>query len=164
MRLGRPRPLQEQQNRAVAQRIVVSREIHRRHGERLDRIDPFAPCSERLAAGGNDVHRGAGPQRSLGHRRGGGDDMLADIQHQQQAPIGERLRHTPRRNFTTAKLQPDSGSHRCRDQPGIGEGRELGQPHAVGKVRPQLACQRESQRCLPDAAGTGQRDEPMRRN
>ena len=164
MRLCRPRPLQEQQNRAVAQRIVVSRHIHRWHGERLYRIDPFAPCSERLAAGGDDMQRPACPQQSLGHCRGGGDDMLAGIQHQQQAPVCQRLRHTLRRNFTTAKFQPDSGRQRCRDQLGIGEGRELGQPHAVGKVRPQLACQRESQRCLPDAAGTGQRDEPMRRN
>ena len=50
--------------------------------------------------------------------------MLAGIQHQQQAPIGERLRHALRRNFAAAELQPDSGSHRGGDQPGIGEGRE----------------------------------------
>jgi hypothetical protein len=146
MRLCRPRPLYEQPNGAVAQRIVVSRHIHRRHGERLYRIDPFASRSERLAAGGDDVQRRAGPQHSLGHRRGGGDHMLAGIEHQQQAPVGERLRHTLRRSFAATELQPDSGSHRGRDQPGIGEGRELGQPHAVGKMRPQFACKRESQR------------------
>jgi len=87
--------------------------------------------------------------------------MLAGVQHQQEALAGERLRHTLRRNFTTAKLQPDSGSHRGGDQPGIGEGRELGQPHAVSKMRPQLARKCESQCCLPNAAGTGQRDEPI---
>jgi hypothetical protein len=152
----------EQPNGAVSQRIVVSRDIRSRHGERLYRIDPFAPGPERLAAGGNDVHRRAGPQYSLGHRCSGVDHMLAGIQDKQQAPVGERLRHALRRSFGAAKLQPDSGSYRGRDQPGIGEGRELGQPHAIGKVRPQLACKRESQRCLPDAAGAGHRYEPVR--
>ena len=59
------------------------------------------------------------------------------------------------------ELNPDSGNHRGRDQTGIGEGRELGEPHAVSKMRPQFACKRESQRCFPDTAGAGQRDEPM---
>ena len=55
------------------------------------------------------------------------------------APLGERLRHTLRRNLAAAKLEPDSGGNRGGNQPGIGERRELGQPHAVGKVRQQLA-------------------------
>jgi hypothetical protein len=161
-RLCRPRPLDEQPNGAVAQRIVVSRDIGRRHGEPLHRINPFARRSERLAAGGDDMQRRGGPQYSLGYRRGGSNHMLAGIEHQQQAPAGERLRHAVCRSFAAAELQADSGSHRGRDQPGIGEGRELGQPHAVGKVRSQLAGECERQRCLADAAGPGQGDEPMR--
>ncbi len=88
--------------------------------------------------------------------------MLAGVQDKQQVPVGERPRHTLRRSFAATKFQPDSGSHRGRDQPGIGEGRELGQPHAIGKVRPQLARKCEGQCCLTDTAGAGQRNEPMR--
>jgi hypothetical protein len=111
MRLCRPRPLDEQPDGAVAQRIVVSRDIRRRHGKRLYRIDPFAPCSQPLAAGGNDMQRRAGPQHSLGRRCSGVDHMLAGIQHHQQAPVGKRLRHTLRRSFAASELEPDSGSH-----------------------------------------------------
>jgi hypothetical protein len=79
--------------------------------------------------------------------------MLASIEHQQQAPVGERLRHTLRRSFAAAKLQPDSGGHRGGDQAGIGKGRELGQPHAVGEVRPQLADVYDQIKTLSDSVG-----------
>jgi hypothetical protein len=92
-RLCRPRPLDEQPNGAVAQGIVVSRDIGRRHGEPLHRINPFARRSERLAAVGDDMHRRGGPQYSLGYRRDSGDQMLAGIEHQQHPPAGEGVRH-----------------------------------------------------------------------
>jgi hypothetical protein len=42
-----------------------------------------------------------------------------------------------------------SGSHRSGYQPGIGEGREFGQPHTIGKVRPQLAPAASGRQCWP---------------
>jgi hypothetical protein len=88
--------------------------------------------------------------------------MLAGIHHQQQAPVGEYLRHALGRSLAAAKLQPHRRRHRGRHQPGVGKAGELDQPNAVGRVPPQLARQREGQRRLADAAGSGQRDKPMR--
>ena len=45
MRLCSPYPLDEQPNSALLQEIVDRRDILRWHGEGLDWIDPFAPCS-----------------------------------------------------------------------------------------------------------------------
>jgi hypothetical protein len=87
--------------------------------------------------------------------------MLARVQHQQQPPPGERLRNAPRRSLA-AKLQPDRGGDRGRNQARIGNGRKFGQPHTIGKSRQEPARRGESEPRLADAAGAGQGDEPMR--
>ncbi len=156
------RPFDKQPNRAILQRIVLVVGILCRHGERRDRKDPFPLDLQGLAAGCENMDRRAGPQHGLGQRRGAVDDMLAGIQHQQQPPAGEHLRHPLYRNLTAAKLKPECSRNRGRNKGGIAERRELRQPHAVGKVRQQLACEREGNPCLADSAGAGQGDEPMR--
>ena len=96
-------------------------------------------------------------------RRGGVDHVLAGVQHQQQPPAGERLRHALRRDFAAAKIEPDRRGNGDGHEAGIGERRKLGQPHTVGKLRQQLARGRESEPRLADAAGAGQGDEPVGR-
>jgi hypothetical protein len=162
MRPVRTRPNGEQLSCAVLQRIVLSLGILRRYGERWHRVGLLPLRSERLAAGGDDTQARAGAQHSLDHRRGGGDNMLAGVQHQQQLPIGERLRYALRRNLTRAKLEPDRSGNRGGNERGIGERRELDQPHPVGKLRQHSTCHREREPRLADAAGASQGDETMR--
>ena len=51
---------------------------------------------------------------------------------------------------------------RSDHEAGIGNWRELGQPHTVGKLRQKPVRHGESEPRLADAAGAGQGDEPMR--
>ncbi len=87
--------------------------------------------------------------------------MLAIVHYQQRPPAGERLRDALRRRLAAAQIQSDSGRDGGGNQARIREGGELGQPHPVGKVRQQLAGKGKRKSGLPDAAGAGQRDEPM---
>jgi hypothetical protein len=92
MRVFRPRSLDKQPNGAVSQSIVLILGILRRHGQWWHRVDLLPLRPERLAAGGDDVHRRARPQHRLGHHGRGVDHMLAGVQHQQQPTRGEGLR------------------------------------------------------------------------
>jgi hypothetical protein len=103
-------------------------------------------------------------QQRLDHARGSGDHVLAGVQHQQQRPVGERLRHALCRSLTATKLQSDRCGNRGGNQAGIGERRKLGQPHAAGKVRQYLVRGRERELRFADAARPGQRDQPMGAN
>ena len=87
--------------------------------------------------------------------------MLARVQHQQQAPAGERLRDALRRDCAAAKIEPDRCGNGGGHEAGIGDWRKLGQPHAVGKLRQEPARRGESQPRLADAAGAGQGNEPV---
>jgi hypothetical protein len=90
--------------------------------------------------------------------------VLAGVQHQQQRPVGERLRHALCRNLAATKLKPHRCGNRGGNQAGIGERRKLGQPHAAGKVRQYLARGCERKLRFADAAGPGQRDQSMGAN
>jgi hypothetical protein len=46
--------------------------------------------------------------------------VFARVQHQQQPPVGERLRHALRRNLAGAELEPDRSGNCGRNQAGIG--------------------------------------------
>jgi hypothetical protein len=135
MRQRRLHPLDEQPNGTVLQRILPIFGVAHRDVERRHRIDLFSLSPKGLAAGGEDSHRRAGSQHRLRHARGGFDHVLAGVQHQQQWPVGERLRHALCRSLAATKLEPDSGGNRGGNQAGIGERRELGQPYTLGKLR-----------------------------
>jgi hypothetical protein len=108
------------------------------------------------------LQRPAGAKHGLGQCRGSADHVLARVQHQHQPSAGEGLRHALRRDCAAAKIEPDRRGYRDRHEARIGDRRKLGQPHAVGKLRQQLARRGESEPRLADAAAAGQRDEPMR--
>ena len=67
-----------------------------------------------------------------------------------------------RRNLAATELEPDCAGNCGGNQAGAGEGREFGQPCAVGKLRQQPARDGECKPRLADAAGTGQGNEAMR--
>jgi hypothetical protein len=97
-----------------------------------------------------------------GQRPGSADHMLAGVEHQQQPSAGERLRDALRREFAAVKIEPDRRGDGDGHEAGIGKWRKLGQPHTVGKLRQEPARRGDSEPRLADAAGAGQRHEPMR--
>ena len=145
----------------VAQQLALILGILRRHGERGHRIGPFPFRPQGLAAGGDDAHRRACAQHVLSQLRGGGNHMLAGVQHKHQPSAGERLRHALRRDYAAAKIEPDRRGNGDGHKAGIGDWRKLGQPHTVGKLRQEPARRGEREPRLADAAGAGQANEPV---
>ena len=69
---------------AVLQGVIFILCIPRRDGERRHRVDLLPLSPEGLAAGGDDMHRRAAPQHSLGHSGRGINHMLAIVEHEQE--------------------------------------------------------------------------------
>jgi hypothetical protein len=155
MRICSARALDEQLNRTIPLGFIVNRCIGGRHVEWSNRIQPFAPRSERLPASGNDVQSRAIPQYLFCKRSGGTDNVLARIQHKQLMSVRQHLRHVRQRTAATGKIKSDGGSHRGREEAWIGERRELSEPDSIVEVRQQLARCRQCQPRLTDAAGAG---------
>ena len=65
-------------------------------------------------------------------------------------------------SYAAAKIEPDRRGNGDGHEAGIGDRRELGQPHTVGKLRQEPARRSESEPRLADAASAGQGDQPMR--
>ena len=135
LRPARAGSSEEQKNGAVSEKIALFRGMLLRYGERRHRVELLRLGPERLAAGGDDVDRRAGPKQRLGERRSGFDHMLASIQHQEQAPLAERLSDALRRYLAGTELKPGCRGYRRGKQAGVGNRRQLGKPDAVTKLR-----------------------------
>ena len=59
--------------------------------------------------------------------------MLAIVEHEEQPLRAEHVRDTLGRDCTPGKLEPEGPGHRDRDESRIGQRRQLGDPHPVGK-------------------------------
>ena len=73
-----PGPFDEQRHRIV-------------DGERWDGVQPLPGNGQGLPAGGQHVHVGSGPHEELGQLRCGVGDVLAVVEHDQKATIGDVL-------------------------------------------------------------------------
>jgi len=159
------RPLDEQSDglapgqrlgRLGRRRVTGAGQRQRRHAEGRLAGDP-----QQFAAGGQHPHAGAATEEGVREAGGGLDQVLAVVQHEQQAlgleRVGERLRQGP----TGFLAHPQGRRHRLRRAGGLGEGGQLHQPHAV-KVRGQHVRRRsEGQAGLAHPAGTGQRHQAV---
>ena len=160
MRLCRPRPLHEQLNRAVSPGIVVL--AVGGHGERRHRINllPSARSGSRLVA----TTRTAEPARSTASAIA----AAASITCSQLSSTSSNRRSASACATRCAEISPPASSSPTAaatvagTRPGSAQRRKLGEPDPVGKLRPQLARDRQGEPCLADAAGAGQGDEPMR--
>ena len=75
----------------------------------------------------------------------------------------ERRRHPLGGLRAARRREPERDRDGDGHQPGIGQRRELGHPHAVGEARQQLPRDLQAQSGLADAPGPDQRDEPVGR-
>lgn len=98
----------------------------------------LAPNLERLPAGGQDRHPGAVLQQAIEDAGHGLDQVLAVVHHHQQLAtfqvaaqpvIGGLARGSQR-----VAPGPGTGQKLVADEVGVGQGGELGEPHAVGEA------------------------------
>ena len=109
---------------------------------------PVSPSGSRLVA--RILHVRAGPQQRLGQPRARGDQVLAVVEHEQQC-AGIAGAPTMRGLDRAARLLPhaERRGERRRGEHGIGERRQLDQPHAVGVVWTHGAATWSASRVLP---------------
>ena len=125
-------------------------------------VSPATPSA--LAAGGQDAQAGAAPQQRLGQRGAGVEQVLAVVEHQQQAPGGQRRRSACRRAAgPAARARRARAATACGHERRVGQRRQLDQPDAVRVVGRPARRRLQRQARLADAAGAGQRQQPRRR-
>ncbi len=157
-------PVGEQPHRRVrGRRLRCARRV--RDGQAADRAQRLTGEAQRLPAGGQHPQPGSGGEQPGGQPGRVVDDVLAVVEHQQQAPAGQR-RHQPvgaGRRGPPGAAQPgvaqvQRGQHRRRDRRA---GRHRGQLHQAH--RPVVPGRRGGgQPGLAGAAGPVQRHQPRR--
>jgi hypothetical protein len=129
------RPLDEQPNRAVPQRVLAIRDIFCRHSERRHRVNPLALRSQWLATGSNHPRSRVRTQQRFSHFCYGVDHMLAIVEHEHELLRAERIRNTFGRYRTAGEIDAEGCCHGGRDKLGIGQGCQLRDPSPVDKSR-----------------------------
>ena len=138
-----------------------------RRGQGRDAVGHLTGHPQGLLAGGQELQSGAGPQERIGQAGAGVQDVLAVVQHQQQAALRQGARQGLRHGLSGHLAHVQGGGHRLPYQGRIGHRAQLHQPHPVRiqrTVRPaadvlphQAPCHLEGQARLAAAPGAGQR-------
>ena len=132
------------------------------HGHRLDEFDDFSGNAEGLATGGEDLKIRAPAQQRAGEHRDCLENVLAIVEHEQDALVGEVIAEQRDRPWCRAILQPECRCHRRSDVRTRGDLRQRHEIRAIGEVRPRSAGRAQRQSCLPDAARPGKGHESRR--
>jgi hypothetical protein len=112
----------------------------------------------RGSARGDHVHPRA-PAEDLGdHAGGGGEDVLAVVEDEDRLERCQQFDDRLAERTSWPALDAESGSDGGGHRVGVGDRRQLHQPHPVAPAD-QGPGQLEGQPGLPDTARTGQRDE-----
>jgi hypothetical protein len=106
-------------------------------GQRRQRPDLLARQPQRHPAGGQDPDRRAPPDEVTGQFRDRLDHVLAVVEDQRQLAVGQRVgqrcRHRSAGLLAHAERHPD----RPAVNAGVGQRRQLGEPHPVPEPGPQ---------------------------
>ena len=146
--------------RAVGGTCTIDEELDRlRRGHRRHQVDGLALHVQRLAARGEDLQVRAGLQQAPRHVGRALQEVLAVVEHAEQAlarnRLGERLDDGLARFFGDTQHEGDDVGH----APLVCERRQLHEPDAVGKFTHQLARHLQRQPRLSGAARAGERDQ-----
>ena len=114
-------------------------------GSRLDAriVTPGAACQQLPREFGARVH-----------------NVLAIVEHEQEAPVARELEQCLEHRMPRVFLHAERGGHRLRHQPGIADRREFDQPHAVRIIVEHLCRHLQRQARLAEASAAQQRQEP----
>ncbi len=96
----------------------------------------------------------------VGHERGGGDDLLEVVEHQEQAPGPSPPREPRRQRFVPVLVDPDRLGDRRRHARRIGDRCQRHEDTSIGVGRRDLVGHLQREACLADATRSGQGDEP----
>jgi hypothetical protein len=152
----RPGDLRDRGPRLRVRTAGERRERQRRHAPHRLTREP-----QRLAAGRQDADVRAGAQQRLGQRGAGADEVLAVVEHEQEALGPQRVAERGQQGAAGLLAHADDGRHRLGDGGRVGERGELDQPDAAGEPLPREQGLRhpEGQPRLAGAAGAGERDQ-----
>ncbi|HUN98292.1 MAG TPA: hypothetical protein VMU69_18905 [Bradyrhizobium sp.] len=96
------------------------------------------------------------PQQDVHERSCGVDDMLTAIEHQKKMLLVDGTCHDLGANVTSTRPELKHLGHRGRYKSGIGQRRQLDYPHAIFELAEKTVGDFNSERGLPDAAGSGE--------
>ena len=155
-------PLQEQGHRRRA-RQLLRRCVPRRlgHRQRRHRELLLAVHVQARPAGGQDTDVRAGPQNGGRQLPARGQDVLAVVQEQQEAPGGQRGGQGGHNVLAGLLPYPQRGGDGVGDQTGFGQRGQLHDPGPVGVVLEQVGPGLERQPGLADPGRPGERDQPV---
>ena len=148
-----PRPVDEERDRVGGHATVA------RQGR--DRERGLADDGERLARRGDDPHPARAAEDRRDRRGGGGEDVLAVVDHEQQLPAGERLGDGLDEGGVALRGDAEHRRDRRRHRVRVAHRRELDQPDAVGELARDLRPDLDREAGLADPADAGQRDQPV---
>ena len=129
--------------------------VRLRHGQGRHGEDLLALDAEHVPAGGEDAQPRGGGQQLAGQHRAGIGEVLAVVEHHQEAlrlEVGREIGGRIGRDLA----QLERVGHGVREQLGIVEGGELDEPHAVGEGAADLGGHPECESGLADAPGAGE--------
>ena len=117
---------------------------------------------QRLAARGQDAHARAGAQEGVRQRGAGRHEVLAVVQHQQQALLRQGRRERGRRGLPGTLADAQGARHGLGDEGRVGQRGQLDQPHParVPGQGPLRDLQGEAR--LAGAPGAGDRQQRRR--
>jgi hypothetical protein len=161
-----PGPFEEQRDRRARRERVGG--VGDGQRERSQLLEHLAVDSQGLAARGEHRDRRRGLDECLDGGRDSLDDLLAVVQQQEHRPFGgevaQRVEGCPAR----AGVEAESGGHAAGDpfdgtRVGVGDRRQVHEPHAVGEQVAHVVGGRDREACLAAPTGTDDRDDPALR-
>ena len=135
--------------------VAVGRGAQRRHP-----VHPLPADAQRLTAGRQQRQVRAVPQQRVGELGASVDEVLAVVQHHQQAALADRLHQRIRHR--AARLQADAQHirHRHRHQLRVAERGQVGEPHPLPSAIGQPGRHLQPQPGLARPARPSQRHQP----
>ena len=152
-------------HRCVGQRLVgAQRQAGRRQAQGTQPLYPFALDAQSLAACRQQVDALGTLQQLLGQFGGRDHEMLAVVQHQQQAGLVLQVGGERRDRVCGGHHDAERRGQRLSHQPRLAQRSKLNEDHLVALLLGKLArhCQRNTG--LANAAGPDERDAALQRD
>ena len=122
-------------------------------GQREQREGMLPLGVERLPAGGQQGHPGRGAQHGVGEGGAGVDQVLARVEDEQQPLAAQVAEEGRARRRLVLVRQAERGGDGGREQVGIADPGQVGEPDAVGNWSAATAAARRLSRVFPTPAG-----------
>ena len=142
---------------------AVGEQLDRLVGQRQRRHPPthLATNPDRLTARRHKAHRRAAAQQGNNQRGTCVQQMLTVVQHQQHPTVADKPQQRVHRGAARLVGQAQRADHRDRHDIGIGDRRQIDQPHPAGESTGDLGRQLHRQARFTDTACAGERHEPV---